>query len=116
MYFPHSQVNKRKNINITYNTSLPVIFGVKKYADALWDVCNRRNIKVNTSTNLIEIIPENKEAVFQNVTNPETKQTLKVCEICETQKYCHNIKISFYIIFHSTPCFTLPLRKDHQKF
>ncbi|RZC35663.1 sulfide:quinone oxidoreductase, mitochondrial, partial [Asbolus verrucosus] len=30
------KVGKRNNANIMYNTSLPVIFGVKKYADALW--------------------------------------------------------------------------------
>lgn len=75
------QKNKRDNVNVIYNTSLPVIFGVKKYADALQDVCNRRNITVNTQTNLIEIRPDKKEAVFQDLTKPENKFTMEVCEI-----------------------------------
>ncbi|XP_058798033.1 sulfide:quinone oxidoreductase, mitochondrial [Phymastichus coffea] len=69
--------NKRNKVNVVYNTSLPVIFGVKKYADALWEVCNRRNIKVNLQTNLIEIRPDKKEAVFQNLAKPENKYTVQ---------------------------------------
>lgn len=34
----HFQEGKRDQANIIYFTSLPVIFGVKKYADALWEV------------------------------------------------------------------------------
>ncbi|XP_014214920.1 sulfide:quinone oxidoreductase, mitochondrial [Copidosoma floridanum] len=67
----------RDNINIVYNTSLPVLFGVKKYADALWEVCNSRNIKVNCRTNLIEIRSDEREAVFQNLDKPEIKHTIE---------------------------------------
>ena len=30
-------MGKRANAKVLYHTSLPVIFGVKKYADALWE-------------------------------------------------------------------------------
>ena len=55
-----------------------MIFGVKKYADALWGVCNRRNIKVNLRSNLVEIIPSKNEAVFQDLDHPEKKFNTKV--------------------------------------
>lgn len=64
-FFPKQKV--RDNIKVVYNTALPVIFGVKKYADALWDVCKRRNITVNVQTNLIKIDPATEEAVFQKL-------------------------------------------------
>ncbi|XP_030765724.1 sulfide:quinone oxidoreductase, mitochondrial [Sitophilus oryzae] len=67
---------KRDNVNIIYNTSLPVIFGVKKYADALWKICKERNITVNTRKNLISINPQNSEATFQNLDQPEEKTTI----------------------------------------
>nr|XP_012139841.1 PREDICTED: cyclin-T-like isoform X1 [Megachile rotundata] len=74
----------RGNIRVVYNTSLPVIFGVKKYADALWKVCERRDINVNLQTNLIEIDPTKQEAVFQkldgsNETFVEKFSLLHVC-------------------------------------
>ena len=46
-----------------YNTALPVIFGVKHYADALWKVVEKRNLKVNLRTNLVEVLP-NGEALL----------------------------------------------------
>ncbi|XP_037025498.1 sulfide:quinone oxidoreductase, mitochondrial [Bradysia coprophila] len=65
--------NKRDNAKIIYNTALPVIFGVKYFADALWKVVKKRDIEVNTTFNLIEVIPDRHIAVFQNVTKPEEK-------------------------------------------
>ncbi|XP_068983072.1 sulfide:quinone oxidoreductase, mitochondrial [Bombus flavifrons] len=81
-YFRNQKV--RDNIKVVYNTALPVIFGVKKYADALWDVCKRRNITVNVQTNLIKIDPVTEEAVFQkldgsNETFVEKYSLLHVC-------------------------------------
>ncbi|XP_043279337.1 sulfide:quinone oxidoreductase, mitochondrial isoform X2 [Venturia canescens] len=61
----------RKNIRVTYNTSLPVLFGVKKYADALWEVCRSRDIEVNLQRSLIEVRGSKREAIFQNLQNPE---------------------------------------------
>lgn len=65
------QQNRRKNVTLTYNTSLGVIFGVKKYADALWKVCKERDINVNLRTNLIEIDDDKKVATFQNLDKAE---------------------------------------------
>lgn len=61
-----------------YNTSLPVIFGVKKYADALWEVCNSRDVHVNLSTNLIQVRPSENEAVFQSLDKPDKTRVEKV--------------------------------------
>ncbi|XP_047350939.1 sulfide:quinone oxidoreductase, mitochondrial isoform X2 [Vespa velutina] len=63
------KTNVRNNIEVIYNTSLPVIFGVKKYADVLWKVCNERNIIVNTSTNLVKIDVSKREATFEKLDN-----------------------------------------------
>lgn len=67
--------NKRKNAKVVYNTSLPVLFGVKHYADQLWKIVEKRDIKVNLRTNLIEVIPDKNQAVFQNLDKPEEKFT-----------------------------------------
>lgn len=71
-YFTKSNV--RSKSKITYNTCLPVIFGVKKYADALMKVVARKNIQVNYKTVLKEINLDKKEAVFFN-TEDKTKLT-----------------------------------------
>lgn len=71
-------MNKRNNINVTYNTALPVIFGVKHYADALWPIVKARNIQVNTRRNLIEVKPESDTAIFENLDKPEEKFEEKV--------------------------------------
>lgn len=70
VYYIHIYFLKQKvrdNVKVVYNTALPVIFGVKKYADALWDVCKKRNIIVNVQTNLVKINPITEEAVFQKL-------------------------------------------------
>lgn len=70
-YFRRS--NKRDKINVTYNTALPVLFGVKHYADALWPIVKQRNIKVNLKRNLIEVRSKENVAVFQDLDKPEEK-------------------------------------------
>ena len=57
--------------NIQYRTSLPVIFVVKKYADALWKVARGRGIDVHLRTHLVEVKPDTKEAVFENLDSGE---------------------------------------------
>ncbi|XP_062135229.1 sulfide:quinone oxidoreductase, mitochondrial [Drosophila sulfurigaster albostrigata] len=64
------KVGKRDDISITYNTALPVLFGVKHYADALWPIMKKRNITVNTCRNLIEVKHEQDIAVFEDVNKP----------------------------------------------
>ncbi|KAJ8729893.1 hypothetical protein PYW07_016931 [Mythimna separata] len=58
------KMNVRSKTNIIYNTCLPVIFGVPKYAEALMKVVKRKNINVNYKTVLKEVRHEKKEAVF----------------------------------------------------
>ncbi|XP_078386336.1 sulfide:quinone oxidoreductase, mitochondrial [Cetorhinus maximus] len=68
------KTGKRPKANIIYNTSLPVIFGVKKYADALLEIIKARNIDVNYRLNLIEVRTDKQEAVFEMLDHPgETK-------------------------------------------
>lgn len=57
-------------MNIIYNTSLPVIFGVKHYADALWKVVKKRNMTVNVNRNLVEVKPKERIAVFEDLATP----------------------------------------------
>ncbi|XP_068631972.1 uncharacterized protein Sqor [Battus philenor] len=59
-----TKTNVRPKANIVYNTCLPVIFGVKKYADALLKVAARKNIQVNYKTVLKQLDLNKKEAVF----------------------------------------------------
>jgi len=59
------QHGKRKDAQIVFNTSLGVLFGVKKYADALWKVVEQRGIDVNLGHQLVEVLPESGQAVFQ---------------------------------------------------
>lgn len=65
------KTNIRSKSKITFNTNLPVIFGVKKYADALQKVVEKKDIKVNYTTLLKEIKHDKKEAVFVH-NNQET--------------------------------------------
>lgn len=68
------KMGKRSKANIIFNTSLPVIFGVKKYADSLLEIVKARNINVNYRMNLIEVRPDKQEAVFELLDSPgETK-------------------------------------------
>lgn len=72
------QVAKRDDISITYNTALPVLFGVKHYADALWPVMKKRNITVNLQRNLVEVKPEQNIAIFENLEKPGERFEEKV--------------------------------------
>lgn len=68
------KTGKREKATVIYNTSLSVLFGIKKYADALWDIVKSRDLQVNLRHNLIEVRADKQEAVFENLDNPgETK-------------------------------------------
>ncbi|XP_068595136.1 sulfide:quinone oxidoreductase, mitochondrial isoform X2 [Brachionichthys hirsutus] len=68
------KTGKRSKATIIYNTSLPVLFAIKKYADSLWDIVERRDLQVNLRRNLIEVRADKQEAVFENLDKPgETK-------------------------------------------
>ena len=62
-----------KKAQVIYHTSLPVIFRAPKYAESLWKVAEAKNVKVHLNSDLIEIKPDRKEAVFQNLSKPEEK-------------------------------------------
>ncbi|NXR78510.1 SQOR protein, partial [Pycnonotus jocosus] len=64
------KTGKRSKANIMFNTSLGVIFGVKKYADALLEVIKDRDLAVNYKRNLIEVRADKQEAVFENLDRP----------------------------------------------
>lgn len=62
-----------------FNTSLGVVFGVKKYADALEKVIHERNITVNFRHELVEVKSNTREAVFKLLDDPVgTTKTFKV--------------------------------------
>lgn len=71
------------NIDVVYNTALPVIFGVKKYADSLWNVCKNRDITVNLQTNLVKINPNTRQATFEKLNSPGETLVQDVCSSSE---------------------------------
>lgn len=72
------RTKKRNDAKIIYNTALPVIFGVKYFADALWKVVKQRDIDVHLKTNLVEVIGDKNIAVFENVDNPKERTSVPV--------------------------------------
>jgi len=72
MYMAEETFRKKGvQANIHYHSSLAVLFGVKKYADALWEVVKGRGINVHLRQHLVEIKPDTKEAVFENLDTNE---------------------------------------------
>lgn len=72
------KTEKRTKANIIYNTSLPVLFGIKKYADALWDIVKRRDLQINLRQNLIEVRVDKQQAVFENLDQPGETRMIEV--------------------------------------
>uniref|UniRef100_V5HCB1 Sulfide:quinone oxidoreductase, mitochondrial n=1 Tax=Ixodes ricinus TaxID=34613 RepID=V5HCB1_IXORI len=66
------KVGKRDKAKIVFNSSLGVLFGAPKYADALWGVVKDRDITVNLKHELVEVRPQSKEAVFCLLDSPAT--------------------------------------------
>ena len=50
---------------------------MKKYADALWKVVEERGIEVNNRSNLVEVRPDSREAVFENLDDPNKRETVR---------------------------------------
>ena len=61
----------RNNINVKFIKGGPGIFAVKKYADSLTKVADRYGIDRVWNTELVELRPNAKEAVFQHMTTGE---------------------------------------------
>lgn len=71
-YFRRS--GKRDKINVLYNTSLPVIFGIPRYAKVLEPMCNRREIQINKRRNLVKVDHKTRTATFA-LLDSETGET-----------------------------------------
>lgn len=68
-YFRKAGVRSQSSIRFVSGGAS--IFGVKKYADALQKVIDRKQIETRFKHNLIEIICEKKQAVFENLDTRE---------------------------------------------
>ena len=66
----------RDKTDIKFFSAAPGIFPVKKFAAALNKVIARKGLDMNYQSNLIELHPEKREAVFENLTDGE-RQTIK---------------------------------------
>lgn len=75
------KVNKRENARIIYNTAGGVLFGVKKYADALWGVVEDKNITVNLQHNLVRVRPGSKEAVFEKADKSRVVMSYEILHV-----------------------------------
>uniref|UniRef100_A0A8C4QWT8 Sulfide:quinone oxidoreductase, mitochondrial n=1 Tax=Eptatretus burgeri TaxID=7764 RepID=A0A8C4QWT8_EPTBU len=64
------KVGKRKDANVMLNSSLGVIFAVKKYANALLRIIEKRDINLNFRHNLVEVRADRQEAVFEKLDSP----------------------------------------------
>ena len=57
----------RSSIKVVFVSGTAGIFGVKKYADTLYRVIERKGIETHFETELMELRPDTKEAVFEPV-------------------------------------------------
>ena len=72
-----------------------MLFGIKKYAESLWDIVKQRDLQVNLRQNLIEVRADKQEAVFENLDKPgETK----VVEVTVLLYLSNNFKFQLYRI------------------
>jgi sulfide:quinone oxidoreductase len=55
----------RSSVKVVFATGTDGIFGVKKYADSLYKVVERKGIETHFKTELVEIRPDAREAVFE---------------------------------------------------
>ncbi len=67
----------RDKSNVMYYTTLPVVFGVKKYAASLMKIVQERDIKLHTRMNLVQVDYKTKEAIFENMDKPNEFKSVK---------------------------------------
>lgn len=80
MYLAEELFNKsgvRQQTTVIYNSALPVLFGVKKYAEQLEKIVKERDIQVNLRTNLVSVDYTKSEAIFEKLDQPGTFITQK---------------------------------------
>ena len=90
----------RDKTTVMYNSALGVIFGVKKYADALMKVIRKRDITVNFQRKLLEVTKD--EAIFEN-TVEETVESYKVCDATPTHTHPCTHTHTQYDMIHVCP-------------
>lgn len=80
MYITEDYLKKkgiRDKAKIIYKTSTPAIFAVKKYAQKLQQICNSRNISVDTRQSLIKINSTQKVATFEFLDEPNKTESIE---------------------------------------
>ncbi|KAK3597937.1 hypothetical protein CHS0354_042282 [Potamilus streckersoni] len=80
MYLAEEHWNKagiRDKTNIMFNSSLGVLYPVKKYGDRLLEIVKERHLTLNLKRSLIEIRPNKKEAIFQKLDEEGKTETYK---------------------------------------
>ncbi|CAM3740139.1 FAD/NAD(P)-binding oxidoreductase [Mesobacillus zeae] len=71
-YFTRAGV--RNSTNVVFQSANPAIFDVQKYREALEKVVVRKNIQANFRKNLIEIKPDEKIAIFEDLDTQEKEE------------------------------------------
>lgn len=66
-----SKAGVRKNVNVKFVKAGPGIFAVKKYAESLTKVADRKHIERVWQTELVALRPDQKKAVFKNLETDE---------------------------------------------
>jgi len=61
----------RDRCQVIFGVAMPRIFAVDRYARTLEEVTQRRQIQVNLNQDLVEIKPESREAIFQQIETGE---------------------------------------------
>ncbi len=77
----------RDKTDIRFYSAAPGIFPVKKFAAPLNEVIARKGLDIHYQSNLVELRPDDKEAVFENMTNGE-RETVKYDMIHVTPPMC----------------------------
>jgi sulfide:quinone oxidoreductase len=66
----------RRRSDVIFMSGTGGIFSVKKYADALTKIVERKGMKTAFQRELIEVRPDKKEAVFQHLTNGKQEEVV----------------------------------------
>lgn len=77
-----------------------MLFGIKKYADSLWEIVKDRDLQVNLRHNLVEVRADKKEAVFENLDKPGETKVIEVTVPWLNSNL--NIVTSYYIGSNAT--------------
>lgn len=72
-----NRVGVRNRSEVIFMSGTGGIFSVKKYADALTKIVERKGMKTVFQRELIEVRPDKKEAVFQHLNNGKQEEVVK---------------------------------------